>query len=125
MSQNDGPRLVVVLEKDLFFSVKIGNELKAQGYAPVFARSTAQFATLLAEREPVLGLVDLGTGVDWEEIERLGESPATRDIPILAFGPHKDVEGRRAAKGAGVVRVISNSQFHAELPTLVARYARG
>jgi uncharacterized linocin/CFP29 family protein len=118
------PRPVVALVKDLFFSVKIKNELVAHGFTPVFARSTEQFAAMLRERQPVLGLIDLGAGVDWSQVKELGKDLATSDAPILVFGSHKDVEGFRTAKAAGVTRVVSNGQMHANLPSLVAKYAR-
>jgi PleD family two-component response regulator len=116
--------VVVALVKDLFFSVKIKNELAAHGYTPVFARSTEQFGALLRERQPALGLIDLGAGVDWSQVKGLGQDPATAEVPILVFGSHKDVDGFRAAKAAGVTRVVSNGQMHANLPSLVAKYAR-
>ena len=116
--------VVVALIKDLFFSVKVGNELRAHGYEPVIARGSARFVELVAERRPVLGIIDVMAGVDWDAVGRLVEDAATRDMPLLAFGPHMDVEGLRAAKAAGVTRVVSNGQLHADLPGLVRRYAR-
>ena len=116
--------VVVALIKDLFFSVKVGNELRAHGYEPVIARSTSRFVELVAERRPALGIVDVAAGVDWPAVASLADDAATRDVPLLAFGPHKDVEGLRAAKAAGITRVVSNGQLHADLPGLVDRYAR-
>src|SRR5690606_34637902 len=115
MSDTVAERSVVVLVKDLFFAGKIENELRGHGYRPIKARRTDQFIQLLAEHQPVLGVIDIGAGVDWEQIAALTAEPPTPEIPILAFGPHKDVEGLRAAKAAGVTRVVSNSQFHADL----------
>jgi hypothetical protein len=43
--------------------------------------------------------------------------------PLLGFGPHVDVDGRRAAKAAGLTRIVSNGEFHRDLVALVARYA--
>ena len=79
---------------------------------------------------PVLGIVDLGAGPDWELLRPhlaacpdRGGDPAFPS-PVLAFGPHKDVEAMRAAKAAGVTRLVSNGEFHRELAGLVARSAR-
>ncbi|MDF3015147.1 MAG: hypothetical protein K0R44_372, partial [Thermomicrobiales bacterium] len=44
--------------------------------------------------------------------------------PTLAFGPHVDIEGRRAAKAAGVTRIVSNGQFHTDTVGLIERYRR-
>ena len=45
-------------------------------------------------------------------------------MPIIAFGPHKDVDALREAKRAGLTRVMSNSQFHARTVEMIQRYAR-
>jgi hypothetical protein len=44
--------------------------------------------------------------------------------PTLAFGPHVDIENRRAAKAAGVGRIVSNGQFHSDTAGLIERYRR-
>ena len=114
---------IVVLNRDLFFGVKIGNQLKALGYDVAFAKQTTGFVTRLRdEPKPVLGLIDMNAGVDWDVISPLmGE--AGLGVPVLAFGSHLDVDGRRAAKAAGVTRVLSNGDFHRDMVTLVKRYA--
>src|SRR5579883_3359314 len=114
-------RLILALVRDLFFRVKLGNELKSQSFRLLYARDTDEFARLLAETKPALGLIDLNAGVDWERVAMLGQAAETAAVPLLVFGPHKDIAGRRAAKAAGVARVLSNSQFHAEAPLLIAR----
>jgi methylmalonyl-CoA mutase cobalamin-binding subunit len=115
---------IVVLNRDLFFGVRIGNALRDAGYAVTFRPATAAFVAAVRAAEPpaVLGLIDLGAGPDWPEIARL-----TRDVPvtpILVFGPHKDVDGFRAAKAAGITRIVSNGDFHRDMLGLIQRYAR-
>jgi FixJ family two-component response regulator len=116
---------VVVLNRDLFFGVRIGNLLKAEGYEPEFVKSSAELAKSLGESapDPALIIVDIGADPDWRELNaslaRVRDRP-----PILAFGPHKDVEALRAAKSAGVTRVVSNSEFHRSALELIRRYAK-
>ncbi len=115
---------IVVLNRDLFFGVRIGNLLKADGFAANFVKSTTELVETLTQAnvEPVLVLVDIGAVPDWE----LLNSAFSEDRPlppILAFGPHKDVDGLRAAKLAGVTRVVSNSEFHRNALELIRRYA--
>jgi hypothetical protein len=43
-------------------------------------------------------------------------------VPTLGFGSHVDIETRRAAKSAGVTRIVSNSEFHRDMPALISRY---
>jgi hypothetical protein len=113
---------IVVLNRDLFFGVKIGNTLRGLGYRVSFAPTTDAFVAMAHDRTPVLGVIDMGAGVDWAAIAAL----TARDgkTPLLAFGSHLDVEGRRAAKAAGVTRIVSNGDFHREMVALVRRYAR-
>ena len=63
----------------------------------------------------------MNAGIEWAVIARVTAAGRT---PILAFGSHLDVEGRRAAKAAGVTRVLSNGDFHRDMVALVERYAR-
>ncbi len=124
-SQNVGHGEIVVLNRDLFFGVRIGNTLRALGYRVAFVPDAAAFAARLQGPGPVpaLGIVDIAARPDWSAIAALAADPAI-PTPILAFGPHKDLEGMRAAKAAGVTRVVSNGDFHRGMVELVRRYAR-
>ena len=116
---------IAVLNRDLMFGVRIGNQLRSLGYTVGFAPDTVRFVNAVrnADPAPVLGIVDMNAGVDWPAIAALTGDPAIT-MPILVFGPHLDVGGRRAAKAAGVARLVSNGDFHREMVTLVRRYAR-
>jgi hypothetical protein len=115
---------IVVLNRDLFFGVRIGNVLRGLGYRVSFVAATEAFVARLRSAEPpaALGIVDMGAGVDWGAIAAAtgGDGVVT---PILVFGSHLDVEGRRAAKAAGARRVVSNGDFHRDMVALVERYA--
>jgi hypothetical protein len=122
--QAQGLGEIVVLNRDLFFGVKIGNILRGLGYAVTFVAATGAFVERLRGEgvAPVLGVIDMGAGVDWEAVATVtGEGART---PVLVFGSHLDVEGLRAAKAAGVRRVVSNGDFHRDMVALVQRYAR-
>ncbi len=116
---------IVVLNRDLFFGVRIGNTLRGLGYRVSFTADSPTFAARITALEPppVLGVIDMGTGVDWDLIRSL-TARADLSTPLLVFGSHLDVEGLRAAKAAGVTRVVSNGDFHRGMVDLVRRYAR-
>ena len=116
---------IAVLNRDLLFGVRIGNQLRALGYTVAFAKETAGFGALVRETAPapVLGIVDMNAGVDWDVVRGLVDDPAVV-TPLLAFGPHLDVASRRAAKAAGVDRLVTNGEFHRDMVGLVRRYAR-
>jgi hypothetical protein len=113
--------LVAVLSRDLFFGMRIRTSLRLIGYSVAIAQDVPTFSLHLVsgDQRACLGIVDFNFPVDW---------PAVREataigVPIIAFGPHTDVEGFRAAKQAGVKRVVANGEFSRSLPDLAMRYA--
>ncbi len=141
--------LVLGLVSDVFFSAPLENVLKASGYRahwiergeeikpgetqagprrpgePLTGHS-ADFIALLAETQPVLVIVELSSAViPWAEwVAALKSSAATRRIPVLAFGPHTDLDLRARALDAGCDVVMAKSRFLADLPALIQKYAR-
>lgn len=111
---------IVVLIRDLFFSVKVRNELINAGYEPLLVKREPELLSTVEASHPVLILLDLNARPDWKTLEPLLD--AESDTPILAFGPHKDVDGRRAAQAAGVTRVVTNQQMHKNLHEYIQRY---
>ncbi|MBA2521084.1 MAG: hypothetical protein H0V24_15585 [Chloroflexia bacterium] len=123
--KSNGLGTIVVLNRDLMFGVRIANQLRAAGYTVSFAQKTSEFVSRLRLADPkaVLGVVDMNTPVEWPLIQALvlDTSNAT---PLLGFGPHLDVPGRRAAKAAGVSRIVTNGEFHHDTIGFVRRYAK-
>jgi len=113
--------LVAVLSKDLFFGMRIRTSLRQLGYSVAIAQDVPTFSRHLksGDQRACLGIVDFNYPVDWEAVKGV----IGVGVPFLAFGPHKDVEGFRAAKAAGVTRVVANGEFSRSLPDLALRYA--
>jgi CheY-like chemotaxis protein len=126
--ENRDPRRIVAAVRDLFFAVRIKDTLQPQGYEVAIVKSAAALDSALASpaASPAVLLVDLNfRALDPPAtIARLKADPATRAIPILAFGSHLDHAARDAARAAGADRVVANSQLADDLPGLVARVAR-
>jgi predicted metal-dependent hydrolase len=144
----------VTLISDLFFTVQVEQALGALGYqvrriergtdlepeteGPVerelpraylgepLAGRGAVFIRRLAEWQPALIIAELSsTTIPWAEwIAAAKSSPATRRIPVLAFGPHTDLALRETALAAGVDAVVAKSRLVTALPELIERYAR-
>lgn len=117
---NGGPILLLI--PDVFFAVTVRNTVRRIGYEPHILKRTDDLIVAAGEHQAVLAVADLaavdGDG-EWAEIGDL-----VRDgLPVLVFGSHKDVDGLRAAKSAGVTRVVSNGQFHRDMADLIQRYA--
>jgi PleD family two-component response regulator len=120
------PTLAVVLNRDLLFGSRIRSALKSLGLDVRFVTTADQFVDALREQPGTvaIGIVDMNEAVSWDVIrEELSRSNGER-VPTLAFGPHVDIENRRSAKAAGVTRIVSNGQFHADMPGLIERYRR-
>jgi DNA-binding response OmpR family regulator len=113
---------ILVLEKDLFFSVKIRDTLQHHGMVVVNTRTLAAFEQRLSasgDEKPALVIINTATqGIDWEKAIRLARAQA---LPVLAFGSHMDLEARARALAAGAQKVVANSKFARDMPALVKR----
>jgi FixJ family two-component response regulator len=117
--------VVVVLNRDLMFGSRIRSAMATLGLQAVVKGDTGAFletARELGDRA-VLAIIDMNGKVDWEAIATALREDETLP-PVLGFGSHTDVETRRAAKAAGVDRIVSNGQFHADMAGYVQRYRR-
>jgi predicted metal-dependent hydrolase len=147
-----GNPLILTLISDLFFSVQVENAVRALGYdlrrieradeiepaealeredpraflgEPLTGRG-AGFVARLAEWQPALVIVELNSrAIPWADwIAALKSSPATRRTPVVAFGPHTDLDLRARALDAGVDAVVAKSRLVTGLSDLIERYAR-
>jgi hypothetical protein len=116
-SVSSGDR-IVALSRDLFFGMRVRTVVRHLGYDLALVNDETALMAALDEGEAVLTLVDFNQPVDWEALKPLLEG----GVPVLAFGSHTDVDGFRAAKAAGVSRVVSNGDFSRRLPELVDQY---
>jgi DNA-binding response OmpR family regulator len=113
---------VLLLERDVFFVVKVRDTLKHLGYETQVARGAEEFVRKLAAEAPTLAMVHTGlAGVAWEEV--IARARAAQ-VPTLAFGSHIDLEAQQAARRAGADRVISNARLAKDLPAIVRRLER-
>lgn len=148
MSDQNAP-LIVGFVSDLMFTTRIQNVVNHLGFRMQWVETPATLGAadpdappekpgeMLYGREgrlfekitawqPALLLFDLNNGViPWQRwIPALKSSPATRRIPILAFGPHEDVERMQTAKRVGANYVYGRSRFTSHMPELLQKHAR-
>jgi hypothetical protein len=114
------------LNRDLLFGSRIRNALGRLGLESRFVATAEQFVDAMSEepRLVAIGIIDMNGAITWEVIREAQSSRVDERAPTLAFGPHVDVEGRRAARAAGVTRIVSNGQFHSDMAGLIERYRR-
>ena len=113
---------ILALEKDLFFSVRMRDTLRHHNMNVTTVRTLPAFEQRLEtsnEEKPVLAIINISTmGVDWEAAIRAARA---KELPVLAFGSHMDLEARAKALAAGAQRVVANSKFTSDMPGLVER----
>jgi CheY-like chemotaxis protein len=117
-------RTIVVLEDDLMFGTAIEDRLRALGYKPVFAKTTPAFDRLL-KGSPALVLLNVGSPIlDWEHlVDHAKNESQWRQVPIVAYGPHVDLELRQRALDAGCDAVVARSAIGGNLASLVKKWA--
>jgi hypothetical protein len=113
---------IAVYSRDLFFGMRIRTVVRQLGYAATISQEVVSLIAHVAREDdpPILVVVDFNQPVEWADLAPVLAS----GVPVVAFGAHTDVEGFRAAKAAGVARVVSNGEFSRNLGGLVAKYAR-
>jgi hypothetical protein len=119
---SDAGKSILLLIPDVFFAVNVRNAVRRVGYDPHVLKTTDDLIVAAGEEQAALAVVDLAAvhgDAEWTDVGDL----ARAGLPVLVFGSHKDVDGLRAAKAAGVTRVVSNGQFHREMDALIQRYA--
>ena len=122
MSASSNGDAVVVLNRDLFFGIRLNQLLKQLGYQVKLETSLEAFLEGVTAGNVALGIIDISFAPDWD---RLANEIAHGSLPpLIAFGPHLDVDGLRAAKKAGVTRVFSNGDFTKDTAAIISRYAR-
>lgn len=114
--------IILALEKDLFFAVKIRDTLRHHDMEVKTVRTLAAFEQGIqaeGDDKPALVIVNSATtGIDWEDAIRQARSAG---LPVLVFGSHMDLDARRRAIEAGAQRVVANSKFSTDMPGLVKR----
>ncbi len=112
-------RRFIVLVDDLLARSRITSAAPADAEL-LFPTSEEELVQMLTA-PPSAVLVGLATTRQpWERLVHLirERQPEAR-VPIIAFGPHRDLALRQRALAAGVDRVLASSAFVAALPRLL------
>ena len=115
-------RNILVVEDDLFFSVRIESVLKNLGYAAQVISDKAQALEYARQHKPALVIINFGSDrVAPADVTRLvKELPAPP--PVLGFCPHVWMpQIRPNALAAGCDLLVANSALTMRLPQLVEK----
>lgn len=140
-------RLIIGFVSDFMIETRIGATVAKLGYemewvssAETFGESDAKDAPgeilnsgqranltrYLSEKQPDLLIFDLNNtqipNALW--IATIKSSPATRRIPVLAFGPHVETEALEKTHKAGADGVVTRGKFIEKLPDLINKHVR-
>ena len=133
--------LIVVFVADLMFQTRIESVISKLGFRVKLienmmqilppdseGRTSLEADAILVDQlirlKPGLLIFDLGNAeIPWPAwIPILKESVNTKDIPVICFGSHVDVDSLKEAKAAGANEVLARSRFVTGLPTLIQKY---
>lgn len=138
--------LIISFVADLLFASKIENVTRRLGYRtewvehagafgrasqtdrpgePLVAGQLANLTSHLSRVQPHLLIFDLENSAipSHKWIATIKSSPATRRIPILAFGSHIHTELLEKAHRVGADGVVTRGRFTEKLPDLINKYA--
>ncbi len=117
---------IVALVDDLLFQQPIESAAQRMGYTVEFATPTDDVVAYLVARQPWLIIVDLNVkSLDWVRwVMAAKTSPATRKMPVLAFGSHMDAASIAQARKAGCDAVVSNGALMADPAGMIQKHAR-
>jgi hypothetical protein len=119
----DAPEpLLLALVDDLMVRSRIDAAAGLAGVEVLYVRTSDEIRAAVAGRPARALLVGMATTRrPWPDVLRqLRADAATRDLYVLAFGPHMNLGLRAQALEAGADRVVANSAFIRLLPTILA-----
>jgi len=116
--------MIVAIVDDLLFLSKIQQTAKHLGVAVEFARPD-DLPRLALEHVPNALLIDLNhrSGKALDVLRSLKADSKTKDIAIVAFVSHVQIELIAAAREAGCDLILARSAFASQLPSLLQRFS--
>ena len=117
--------VVLMVVYDLFFRQKVEEGLLAAGYRVEAAMGPRKMREKIDRELPLCLVMDLEiTSMDAvEAIRELKADPATRDVPVIGYCSHVNLDLRSAALAAGCDRVAARSEISSKLDRLVGQIA--
>ena len=114
-------RVVLAQLDNLFFAAKINQATEMAGFEAVYAKNADQGLEKALATIPKLIIVDLNstTGSPFVLLKGLKSDERLKDIPVLGFVSHVNVELQEQARAAGCDRIMARSVFEQGLIRLL------
>ncbi len=117
---NERPLILAVIP-DLMFQSRVREQARALDLRIEVADTMDEAASGL-DALPELVVLDLhAMGIDAQKVIADAKK---RQVPVLAFGRHTEIDVLRAAREAGVAAVVVRSTFVEDLPQLLREHVR-
>lgn len=134
----DDQQVILAFVTNLMFSTRIESIVEKKGFVyreissinELFGEDTGgteeAFLNRITRVGPSLIIFDLGINdIPWEQWLLWLKAPSiSRQIPVICFGSHVDVDTLKSARQAGAEAVMARSRFVTALPALIEKYVR-
>jgi DNA-binding NarL/FixJ family response regulator len=115
---------VLGLVRDLMFRSKIDAGCEALGVEVAYASSLEAASARCAELKPSVVMVDLSEKNFAAEPTMAALREAAPGARVIGFASHVDLKALAGAREAGFERVLSRSEFAAQIPALLAPHPK-
>jgi CheY-like chemotaxis protein len=113
----------LLLSDDLIFTSRIVGTARELGFIMRAARSVEALEALVRQEAPSCLLLDLAfPGLPLLDLMQQLRALSPQMPRVVAYGPHVDAAGLRAAREAGCDPVLPRSKFVEDLPQLLPNW---
>ena len=122
--KNHRKKILAVLD-DLFFSSKIREAAKTLDIDLEFVKNPDGFKEKISSEKPSLIIFDLNSraGSPLEIIKSIKSGSELKQIPVIGFLSHVQIELKKEADRAGCDLVIPRSRFSIDLREILRKYS--
>jgi PleD family two-component response regulator len=115
------PKTILVGVTDIFFYTKVRDALMSKGYKIERARMQKDIAEKASTTPPSAIILNMNdeTLNAFQALETLKADTRLKNLPILAFANHEEVDTFHRARTLGVTKIVSRNEFSTRLRDLV------
>jgi PleD family two-component response regulator len=114
-------KTILVGVTDIFFYTKVRDAMISKGYKIERARTQQDIAEKASATSPSAVILNMNdeTLNAFQALETLKADTRLKNLPILAFANHEEVDTFNRARALGVTKIVSRNEFSARLKDLL------